>query len=303
MAPVNLTTVNSDGFKRFLDSFDHVFSDCDGVLWLTQAILPGVGDFFRLMKENGKTVHFVSNNSMRSRGNYRALFEKAGVSHGFDSLITPSVAMVEYLKSVNFDKHVYCLTCEETIKMLEVNGFKTKYGPDVCHKFLDNFADFTQYLIDDADIGAVAFDSDYKVNLPKMYKAATYLRRPEVLFMNGPTDKFVPLKGQMTIGVAFAAELVSELVNREPIGLGKPSKNFGVLGMRRAGVTDPSRVLFIGDTLEQDVRLGKNTGFKTLLVLTQHTEQIMMAEPVALQPDFFAPSLGTIVPKFTYVKN
>ncbi|XP_063530783.1 chronophin-like [Cydia strobilella] len=176
--------------------------------------------------------------------------------------------------------------------------------PDVCHKFLDNFADFTQYLIDDADIGAVAFDSDYKVNLPKMYKAATYLRRPEVHFMNGPTDKFVPVKGQMTIGVAFAAELVSELVNREPIGLGKPSKNFGVLGMRRAGVTDPSRVLFIGDTLEQDVRLGKNTGFKTLLVLTQHSEQVMMAEPVALQPDFFAPSLGTIVPKFTkLVKN
>ncbi|XP_061714034.1 uncharacterized protein LOC133522658 [Cydia pomonella] len=295
MAPVNLTEVNSDGFKQFLDSFDHVFSDCDGVLWLTPKILPGVGDFFRLMKENGKTVHFVSNNSMRSKENYTTLFDKAGISGGFEKLITPSVAMVEYLKSVNFDKHVFCLTCSETKKMFEANGFKTKHGPDVVH---DNFADFAEYLIDDADIGAVAFDSDYKVNLPKMYKATTYLRRPEVLFMNGPTDKYVPFNGQMAAGVAFAAELVSELVKRKPIGLGKPSQDFGVLAMRRAFVTDPSRVLFIGDMIEQDVGLGKNTGFKTLLVLTHHTEKEMMAEPVARQPDFFAPSLGSIVPKF-----
>ncbi|XP_063381765.1 uncharacterized protein LOC134668190 [Cydia fagiglandana] len=295
MAPVNLIEVNSDGFKQFLDSFDYVFSDCDGVLWLKQA-LPGVGEFFRLMKENGKTVHFVSNNSIRSKENYTTMFDKVGIPGGFEKLTTPSVAMVEYLKSVNFDKHVYCLTCPETKRMFESYGFKTKYGPDVVH---DNFGDFSEYLIDDTDIGAVAFDSDYKVNLAKMYKAATYLKRPEVLFMNGPTDKYVPFNGQMAAGVSFAAELVSELVKREPIGLGKPSQDFGVFAMRRAFVTDPSRVLFIGDMIEQDVGLGKNTGFKTLLVLTHHTEEEMMAEPAARQPDFFAPCLGNIVPKFT----
>ncbi|XP_047990338.1 phosphoglycolate phosphatase 1A, chloroplastic-like [Leguminivora glycinivorella] len=294
MAPVNLFEVNSDGFKQFLESFDHVFSDCDGVLWLTEA-LPGVGDFIRLMKENGKTVNFVSNNSMRSKENYTKMFDNAGIPDGFENLTTPSVAMVEYLKSVNFDKHVFCLTCPETKKMLEINGFKTKYGPDVTY---DSFADFADYLIDDADIGAVAFDSDYKVNLPKMYKAATYLKRPEVLFMNGPTDRYVPFRGQMSIGASFATDLVSELVKREPIGLGKPSKDFGVFAMRRAWVTDPSRVLFIGDMIEQDVGLGKNTGFKTLLVLTHCTEDEMKAEPLARQPDFFAPSLGSLVPKF-----
>ncbi|XP_063534731.1 uncharacterized protein LOC134744747 [Cydia strobilella] len=297
MAPVNLIELNSDGFKQFLDSFDHVFSDCDGVIWVSQEPLPGVGDFFRLMKENGKTVHFVSNNSMRSKENYIAMFNTAGVPGGFEKLTTPSVAMVEYLKSVNFDKHVFCLTCPETKRMLESYGFKTKYGPDVVH---DNFGDFAEYLIDDADIGAVAFDSDYKVNLAKMIKATTYLTRPEVLFINGPTDKLVPFNGQMTAGVAFAAEAVSELIKRKPnIGLGKPSQDFGVFAMRRAFVTDPSRVLFIGDMIEQDVGLGKNTGFKTLLVLTHHTEEEVMAEPAARQPDFYAPSLGSIVHKFT----
>lgn len=28
--PVNVNNMNKEEFKKFLDSFDHVFSDCDG---------------------------------------------------------------------------------------------------------------------------------------------------------------------------------------------------------------------------------------------------------------------------------
>ncbi|KAI8421498.1 hypothetical protein MSG28_009549 [Choristoneura fumiferana] len=169
MAPVNLVEANLDVFQKFLDSFDHVFSDCD----------EGTGEFIKLMKQHGKKVHFLSNNSMRSKEEYKEHFDN-------ENLTIPSIAIAEYLKSMNFDKQVYCVTCPETKKVLESYGFKCKYGPDVG---FDNFADYGQYLKDDLDIGAVVFDSDYKVNMPKMYKAQAYLRRPEVLFFNGPTDK------------------------------------------------------------------------------------------------------------------
>lgn len=57
------------------------------------------------------------------------------------------------------------------------------------------------YLLDDEEIGAVVFDSDFKVNLPKMYKAITYLQRQDVLYINGATDKYVPLKpGSLCLG-------------------------------------------------------------------------------------------------------
>ncbi|KAI8421496.1 hypothetical protein MSG28_009549 [Choristoneura fumiferana] len=230
MAPVDLMKINSEELAKFLDSFDHVISDCDGVLWASEP-LPGVGDFIKFMKQIGKKVHFLSNNSIRSDENYSKFFKNAGIEDGIENLTIPSKAIAEYLKSINFDKHVYCVTCQETIKTLEANGFKCKYGenltipsiaiaeylksmnfdkqvycvtcpetkkvlesygfkckygPDVG---FDNFADYGQYLKDDLDIGAVVFDSDYKVNMPKMYKAQAYLRRPEVLFFNGPTDK------------------------------------------------------------------------------------------------------------------
>ncbi|CAK1585180.1 unnamed protein product [Parnassius mnemosyne] len=292
MEPVNLMSLNLTELKEFLDSFDHVFSDCDGVIW-SKVPLPGVGDFFDRIKQLGKTVHFVSNNSLRSQKNYEDLFEAANIKNGFENLTVPSIAIAEYLKSVDFNKAVYCVTCPETINILKSYGFTCKYGPETGAKL---YSDYVQYLEDDEEIGAVVFDSDFNVNLPKMYRAINFLRRPEVLYFSGATDRYVPLKpGCLCLGTGVFTDIVSEEANREPISLGKPGKLFGEFAMKRAGVTDPSRVLFIGDMIEQDVGLGRATGFKTLLVLTNNTRENMMAHP-HLKPDYYADSLGSLVP-------
>ncbi|XP_045769498.1 phosphoglycolate phosphatase 2-like [Maniola jurtina] len=293
MEPVSLLELNETEVKEFLSSFDHVFSDCDGVIWETNNAFPGAGKFFELMKRLGKTVHFVSNNSLRSRENYEAKFKSADIDDGFEHLTIPSTAIAEYLKSVKFDKTVYCVACPETVVVLKSHGFKCKEGPDVGTYY---YGDYIDYLTDDEEIGAVVFDSDFKVNLPKLYKALTYLRRPEVLFISGATDKYVPLKaGVLTLGTGLFTEIASQESKREPILLGKPGKTFGEFAMKRAGVSDPSRVLFIGDMIEQDVGLGRATGFKTLLVLTNKTKEEMMSHET-LKPDYYADSLGSIVP-------
>ncbi|XP_059052963.1 uncharacterized protein LOC131847404 [Achroia grisella] len=290
--PVNLLDVSKDEFRDFLDSFDHIFSDCDGVIW-SNTPLDGSGEFFKLMKKHGKTVHYVSNNSIRSKENYEAKFKASGITDGYENLTVPSVAMAEYLKSLNFNKTVYCVTNPQTIKTLESYGFKCKSGPDVGTSF---YAEYVQYLNDDEEIGAVVFDSDFQANLPKMYKAITYLRRPEVIFLNGATDRHIVFKpGFLGLGTQVFTDLAIEETKRLPIQLGKPGKLFGEFAMRRADLSDPSRILFIGDMIEQDVGLGKQTGFKTLLVLTSHTTEEMLNHKT-IQPDFYAPSLGSIVP-------
>ncbi|KAG6445236.1 hypothetical protein O3G_MSEX003837 [Manduca sexta] len=206
--PVNLLELGKSEVQNFLDSFDHVFSDCDGVIW-SKGPLPGSSDFFNFMKKHGKTVNFVSNNSLRTRANYEAQFKASGIDNGFANLTIPSLAIAEYLKSVNFDKTVYCVTCEETIHVLEAHGFKCKQGPDVGPEF---YGEFLKFLEDDEEIGAVVFDSDFKVNLPKLYKAITYLKRPDVLFLNGATDRVVPLKpGCLALGKTFFNWIVHEL--------------------------------------------------------------------------------------------
>ncbi|KAJ2950934.1 hypothetical protein O0L34_g5305 [Tuta absoluta] len=290
-SPVNLTELSVEKFEEFLDSFDHVFSDCDGVIWSVQPY-PGSGKFFDFMKKLGKTVNYVSNNSIRTKENYETKFQTAGIQDGVENLTIPSTAIAEYLKSKNLKKKVYCIACSETVRVLESNGFQCEVGPEVIP---DYYGDFVQYLNDDEEIGAVVFDSDFKVNLPKLYKATTYLSRPEVLFVNGATDRVVPLRpGVTAMGVGVFSDLVAESSKREPIALGKPGKQFGEFAMKRAGVKSPDRVLFIGDMIEQDIGLGRATGFKTLLVLTNNSKESMLAHE-KLRPDFYAPDLGSLV--------
>ncbi|KAJ8723507.1 hypothetical protein PYW08_003419 [Mythimna loreyi] len=290
--PVNLQELKPEDFKAFLDSFDHVFSDCDGVIW-TKGPMPGAGKFFSLMKKLGKTVNFVSNNSLRSKENYEAHFRDAEIENGFDYLTIPSIAIAEYLKSVNFDKKVYSISCIETNNVLKSFGIEYKEGPNVG---ADYYEEYLKYMIDDPEIGAVVMDCDFKVNLPKMNKAITYLGRPEVHFLCGATDRHVYYaRGAKTLAPGVFTDLVAEEANRSPVVLGKPGKAFGEFAMKRAGVTDPSRVLFIGDMIEQDVGLGKAVGFKTLLVLTNISKETMLAHKT-IRPDFYDASLGSIVP-------
>lgn len=51
----------------------------------------------------------------------------------------------------------------------------------------------------------------------------------------------------MFSGTGVFTDIVSEETKREPTLFGKPGKLFGEFAMKRAAVTDPSRVLFIGD--------------------------------------------------------
>lgn len=53
-----------------------------------------------------------------------------------ENLTIPSVAIAEYLKSKDFKKTVYCVTCPETVNILEANGFKCKYGVSVFFSIL-----------------------------------------------------------------------------------------------------------------------------------------------------------------------
>lgn len=52
-----------------------------GVIW-SRTPLPRTGEFFKLAKQFGKTIHYVSNNSLRTKENYEKLFEASGIEDG-----------------------------------------------------------------------------------------------------------------------------------------------------------------------------------------------------------------------------
>jgi len=99
------------------------------------------------------------------------------------------------------------------------------------------------------------------------------------------SDGFVPGTGSIVKAVEWATD-------HRPLVLGKPSRWAGRAAVASLGVS-PRAVVVVGDTLLQDVRMGKLAGTSTVLVLTgSSTREDAERAPVALQPDAVLPDVA-----------
>lgn len=92
--------------KSLLDSVDYILTDCDGVLYLNNQTIPGTPELFDKLREMGKKILFVSNNSTRSRLELQVKFEKMGFRVSLDEIFVTSYVAAEYFKSRDFQDEV-----------------------------------------------------------------------------------------------------------------------------------------------------------------------------------------------------
>ena len=88
------------------------------------------------------------------------------------------------------------------------------------------------------------------LNYLNLQKAATFLERPEVIFIAGATDvKFPVGKGnRILIGPGIFIQILERMTKRTAIKIAKPSPFLNEFIVEKYGIKDPSRVLFIGDS-------------------------------------------------------
>lgn len=113
MTPIrHVLDLSKEEKRQFLDSFDTIMSDCDGVVWDFIGPIPGVDKALPLLKKKGKKLAFISNNGMRTMEEYKQKFLKLGIpSHELD-IVHPALTTVRYLKAINMTDAVYCVATE-----------------------------------------------------------------------------------------------------------------------------------------------------------------------------------------------
>lgn len=90
-------------------------------------------------------------------------------------------------------------------------------------------------------------------------------------------------------------------MGRDALVFSKPGKSMAENILKQFQINVPSRCLFIGDMLAQDIAFGTQCGFQKLLVLTGgSTKEHLFAEslPNEQVPDYYADSLADFIKFF-----
>uniref|UniRef100_A0A182M2V3 4-nitrophenylphosphatase n=1 Tax=Anopheles culicifacies TaxID=139723 RepID=A0A182M2V3_9DIPT len=297
----NLASRSPAEIKQWIDSFDTVLTDCDGVIWVDNNPLPGAPDVINRFIANGKKLFFVTNNSTKTRPEFVEKAVKLGFNVTIDNIISTAYLAAQYLKNVGFSKTVYVIGSTGITKELDAVGIRhIGIGPDTLQGTL---ADTVTNFVPDPDVGAVIVGFDEHFSFVKMMKAASYLNNPDVIFIGTNTDERFPMPDRVIPGTGSIVKAVVTCAERDPIVMGKPNPHICDI-IRKEYNVDPARTLMIGDRCNTDILLGKNCDFQTLLVETgihnaADIEKYATSDDPAVKalvPDVYLAKLGDLLP-------
>ncbi|EDW75230.1 uncharacterized protein Dwil_GK20059 [Drosophila willistoni] len=290
--------------REFIDSFDLIISDCDGVVWLLVGWIPGTGEAINALKKAGKGIKFVSNNSFRTDEQYMEKFEHIGAKgiNIDDDVVHPVKTMVRYLNKHKPGERVYSLMSLEANETLRKRGIDYESLQIKDHLTAASLVD---NLSIDKPVGAVLFDIHLDLSYVELAKAIRHLQNnDDCQLIAGGSDVIMPLAENLNVAGFFDfLEHVKRYTQREATFLGKPSPILGDMFREMFNIQNPERCIFVGDMLVQDIQFGKSCGFQSLLVLSGClTKEDMWKAPKESQPDYYADSLADFVQLLENIK-
>ena len=304
--------------RAFLERFDNFVCDCDGVLWRGGKVLDGVPETLALLRRLGKTVVFVTNNSTKSRVQYKEKLLKLGlVDADFPAarIVTSGSAAAAFVAQHHPGvRKVFAIGEAGMFDELRGVGLTLASVPDDAPARLGE--EEFEGVAPDADVGAVVVGWDRGFSFRKLCLASLYVQRGAALVATNPdaadalADRTVPGNGALVAAVERATGATAAVA-------GKPSGALLTHLCRELGL-ERGATCMVGDRLDTDILFGHNGGLAaTALVLTGTTdeeglaavcrdcarrlgegataaERARQSRAFKLKPEFVLPSFGAL---------
>jgi len=256
--------------------FQGFIFDLDGTVYLSDSLIPGADKVITLLRAKGRKVVFLSNKPLQTREDYAAKLTRLGIPTEGNEVINSSFVMTKYLKKTAPDAKLFVIGEEPLIDELRRAGFAITEDPG------------------EIDCVVAAFDRTFDYR--KLNIAFQAIKRGAHFVATNP-DRTCPVEGgEIPDCAAVIAALEAVTLKKVEAVVGKPSPlmieaALDVMGLR------PEDCVLIGDRLETDIRMGKESGIATGLVLTGVTseETIRAARHSSgIQPDFIFQSIADV---------
>lgn len=291
----DLRNCNGEEIRKFLDSFDIVLSDCDGVLWHIDSPIKNAVEALSKLQSFGKKVYLVTNNATADESVIRTRLRKNGFHAENEQIIIPPKVIAWYLKRIDFKGQAFAIAMEPFRKSLIDAGIDL-LDQNIPHLYPDDVAATVCAVQDEKSVKAVIIDFDINCNWGKLAFAISCLGRKDVLYFVGAMDKWVPCgNGSMILGPGPLADIVTEGSGRTPTCYAKPSNILQTYVLDECKVTNPKRCLFIGDTVNQDMKFGAMCGFQKFFV-GSGSDTIKEAQKMEeTRPEYYLPDFGQLI--------
>ena len=229
--------------------------DLDGVMYLGDTAIAYAADAVTRLRTAGKHVYFLTNNSGRTRADYKQkLAQVNGLDVPEETIFTSAFATALYLKQRGAAGRSAFVIGEPGLaaELAASGGLIPVTQPD---------------SVDFHDIDYVVVGIDKNFTYDKLRFAHAAITRGHAQFIATNRDATFPMEtGEIPGGGSLVAALATA-AGREPITIGKPETHAYEAILEAAKATAADSVM-IGDRLDTDIAVGNRSGAFTVLVLT-----------------------------------
>ncbi|KAI4495553.1 hypothetical protein M0802_008565 [Mischocyttarus mexicanus] len=212
-----------------------------------------------------------------------------------DQVVTISKVIIWYLKKINFQGQAYTIACNSFRKDLLDAGIEL-LDENVPKVYPNDVLATLNELSDRKSVKAVIADFNANCNWANLNLAISCLRRTDVLYITGASDKWVSCgNGLLMLGPGPMIDIITENSGRTPISCGKPSKTMQNYIFEFCNITNPRRCLFIGDSINQDMKFAAMCKFQKLFVSTGIDNFDDTQKLICTLPEYYISNLGKML--------
>jgi len=249
--------------------------DLDGTVYRSDKLIPGADSVIRLLRENKRKVVFLSNKPIQTREDYASKLTRLGIPTQPNEVINSTFVMVNYLKKIAPQARLFVVGEAPFIEELKRSDFKITDEPKEI-----------EYVV-------VAFDRTFDYQKLNIAFQAIKLGAH---FVATNSDRTCPVEGGEIPDCAGMIAAIEAVTGKKvEIIVGKPSPLIIQTALEVMGLM-PEDCILIGDRLETDIKMGKDSGIATGIVLTGVTDEKMLKESklTSIQPDFVFQSIADV---------
>ncbi len=250
------------------DAFS-VLCDLDGVIHCGSRVVPGAKRFVNDLKSSEREYLFLTNSPDHSAGQLRRTLQRFGIEVPASRFYTAAQAIASFVASSGSRPRVYLVGSRALRGELKAIGAVfTQSSPDFVI-----VASGGRYGIDEID-----------KSIELVLKGSRFLtasREPASVSESG-----------LKSGCGALIAPIERATGQLAYAIGKPN-HLMIREVERLYGYDPKRTLIIGDGLDTDINLGKQSEMQTVLVLSGITSR-QQAEHSAYQPDHVFDSVAAI---------